>query len=174
MRGDGGGDGVVRGKDGAGAGFVVAFGRRGQRHEVDGFESRRRGAVDAVGKEGDAVSGADEGTDDVLYVDGRAFVAIDGDAGVGAEVGDVFFHVGFAVGFTYAVAGGVYVYWEGCRFANFHPPPRVPLKKASAFFKGSPVPPPLRTLRVLRGRGLAGGEGGILFLPRDAFFDVFA
>ena len=28
--------------------------------------------------------------------------------------------------------------------------------------------------RVLRGRGLAGGEGGILFLPRDAGADVFA
>ena len=131
--GDGGGDGIVRGKDGTGAGLIVAFGRRGQRHEVDGFESRRRGAVDAVGKEGDAVSGADEGTDDVLYVDGRAFVAIDGDAGVGAEVGDVFFHVGFAVGFTYAVAGGVYVYWEGCRFANFPPLPCPALPRCGRY-----------------------------------------
>ena len=75
------------------------------------------------------MAGAEQGADDVLHVDGRAFVAIDGDAGVGAEVGDVFCHVWVWVGFTYRVATRVYVNgeWMVLSLREFsHPLPGVP------------------------------------------------
>ena len=78
------------GKGGFGAFEGAAFGRGGQGDGADVFEARRGRAVVAAGKEGNAVSGAQVGAGDSLNVDGGAFVAIDGDAAVSADVGDVF------------------------------------------------------------------------------------
>ena len=61
-----------------------------------------------------------------------------------------------------------------CRYAFFHTPSPGSLEKGIRLFQGEPRPSPAADATRPAREGLAGGEGGILFLPRDAGADVFA